>query len=143
MKTSGISLVEVIIVVAIVAVIGSSFIGLAINFLSSNNLKNKINEIAASLRTAQSNSMWGKENSQWGVNISVDKITLYKGGSFAQRDTAFDYNFDIPKNVAITQSDIVFTKSTGTTSADVSLTISSQGQTKTINVNKAGTVDVN
>ena len=141
----GLTIIEVLIVISIVAVIGSSFISLSINFLTSNNLKNITDELISALRTAQANSMYGKGGSNWGVKISESKIFLYKGNSYEGRDQAFDHSSGIPSNITIIQEeDIFFFRRTGTPSATPDITIQTQtGDTNTVSVNGAGAVNVN
>lgn len=143
-SNQGITFIEVLIVVTITAIIGASAISLSSNFLNSNNFKNKTNEIVSLLRFAQINSMAGKEDSSWGVKISENKITLYKGNSFETRESPFDSTYDIPQTVSITQGDYVFEKLTGNPDSTATITVQSNaGDSANISVNEIGIVDVN
>lgn len=142
-KNKGFSLIEVIMVIAIVAIIGSSFISISINFLTSNNLTNITDELVSALRTSQTNSIYGKGGSNWGVKISINKIIIYKGNSYETRDQSFDISFNIPSNITVTQNDIFFFRRTGTPSASPSITLQSQsGDARTVSINKEGTADL-
>lgn len=137
----GFSLIEMLLVISITAIIGATTIPVASNFLARNHLKNKTNEVISSLRTAQINALSGKEDSQWGVNISTTQITLYKGSSYAGRDSAFDQSFNIPSIISITQAEVVFDKLTGNPDTTATITISSDIGSNTVTVNEVGTVD--
>ena len=140
----GVTLVELLIVIALIAIIGASTTPVLSNFLARNYLRNKTNELVASLRTAQINTISGKEDSQWGVNTSTSEITLFKGSSFAGRDTNFDQSFSIPATITITTDEIVFDRLTGDPDAVATLTITSNaGDSNTVTVNEVGTVNVN
>lgn len=139
----GFTIIELLMVIAIVAILGATIIPLSANFLVRSNLENKTNEVVSHLRTAQINTLAGKEDSQWGVNITSTQIILFKGSSYAARDSTFDQIFSIPGSVTITQDEIVFSKLTGNPDATASLTVIAGGAgSKTVTVNEVGTVDV-
>ena len=145
-KKDGITMLEVLIVITITAIISASAITFSTNFLTINNFKNKSNELITLLRTAQINSLSGKEDSSWGVKVSVspNKIILFKGDSYDTRTQAFDTSFDIPQTVTITPSEIVFGKLTGNPNSTVTINIqSSIGDSNVVKVNEIGIVDVN
>lgn len=91
----GFTLVELLLVIAIVAFVGATSIPVGSAFLVRNQLKNKTNEIVSSMRTAQLESISGKEDSQWGVSIDASEIILFKGSSYIARDSDFDQIFSI------------------------------------------------
>ncbi len=136
--SAGLTLIELLIVIGIIAIVGATIIPVASGFLVRNYLKNKTNEVVSSLRTAQINSLNGKEDRQWGVVISASSIKMYAVG-----DAAFDQTFSIPSSISITQDTIVFDKLTGNPDATAAITVSSNaGQSNTIIVNEVGTVNV-
>jgi len=142
-RSRGITVVELILVIALIALIGGTTVPLASNFLVRNFLKNKTNELSSSLKTAQLNTLAGKEASQWGVNISSTQITMFKGASFATRDVAFDQKFQIPSSLTITQDEIVFQQLTGNPDATATLTIASNANdSNQVTVNQVGTINV-
>lgn len=136
-KKSGFSLIELILVVAIISIVGASTIPVGSRFLVQNNFRNKTSEIVSSLRTAQINTISGKEDRQWGVEISASTIKLYAVG-----DSAFDQTFSIPPSISITQNTIVFNKLTGNPTTTGSIVVSSSIGSNTVTVNEVGTVDV-
>lgn len=140
---SGVSLIELLLVIAIIAVLGATTIPAGSSFLVRNHLRNKTNEVVSSLRTAQINSLSGKENSQWGVHISASQIIMFKGSSYSAPGTSFDQKYNIPTSISITQTEIVFDKLTGNPDTTATITVSSNaGQSNTVTVNEVGAVDV-
>ena len=139
----GVTFVELLIVIALIAIIGASTTPVLSNFLARNYLRNKTNELVASLRTAQINTIAGKEGSKWGVNTSSSNIIMFKGNSFAARDTNFDQSFSVPATITITTDEIVFDRLTGDPDAVATLTVTSNaGDSNTVTVNEVGTVNV-
>lgn len=134
----GVSLIELILVIAIIALIGATSIPAGSAFLVRNQLRNKTYELVSTLRTAQINSLNGKEARQWGVEISASAIKLY-----AVDNSAFDQTYLIPGSISITSDTIVFDKLTGNPDSPASLTVSSNvGDSYQVSVNEVGTVNV-
>lgn len=135
---AGVSLIELLLVIAIVILIGATTIPAGSAFLVRNQLKNKTNELVFSLRIAQINTMSGKEDRQWGVEISTSTIKLYAVG-----DASFDQTFSIPASISITQNTIVFDKLTGNPSTTTTFNVSSNaGDSNTVTINEVGVVNV-
>lgn len=142
--TKGFTLIELLLVIALISLVGASTIPVGSNFLVRNYLKNKTNEVVASLRTAQLNSLAGKEDSRWGVKTTANQIILFKGSTYAGRDSAFDQLFAIPGSITITQTEVVFNRLTGNpVGGATTLTVASVIGSSTVVVNAAGTVNVN
>lgn len=140
----GITLIEILLVIAITAIIGATTIPVASGFLVRTYLKDKTNEIAVSLKIAQINSMSGKGGSVWGVKTDSSFIYLFKGSSFSAREVAFDQKYRIPASISITPVEITFNNLTGNPSSTAGITISSNaGDTKTVILNQVGMVEVN
>lgn len=139
----GFTLIELILVVAImsfIALLSSPFYS---RFLLQNAVGNSVDQLSGSLRKAQIYSMMGRKGSSWSVNFSSNTITLYKGNSFAGRDSSFDETFSINPNVIIEGvTDISFAKATGLpTPQTASITIRSGTNNKTVTVNSQGVVN--
>ena len=135
----GFTLIELILVVAMMILLGTLSSTFAARFLTQNGVLNASDQIIGDIRKAQINAMTGKQNSNWGVNYSSNTITLYKGNSYATRQTAFDEKFSVSASINISGfSDVTFARMTGTPSATPTITISGSGETKTITINSQG-----
>lgn len=134
-----IELLLVIVIISIVAMLSSPFYA---RFLLQNAVDNTVDQLSGSLRKAQVYSMTGKQGSAWSVNFSSNTITLYKGTSFAGRDSAFDEKFSVNPNVSISgMTDISYARVTGLPTPAIStITISSGSNSKTVSVNSQGVV---
>src|SRR3990172_2374453 len=90
---SGFTIIELILVVAIMLTISVMAPVFYSRFLLQNAVANTVDQLTGSLRKAQIYSMMGKQGSEWSVNYSSNTIPLYKGTSFATRDSTFDEKF--------------------------------------------------
>lgn len=139
----GVTLIELLLVVAIIVVVGVAIAPLGAGFLVRNQLENKTNEIVSSLRTAQLNSISGKEQSSWGVTITSNKIIMFRGSTYTSPGTAFDQSFTIPQSITITPVQVVFDPLTGNPNTPTTIVLTSNtGDSNTVVVNEVGTVDV-
>lgn len=129
----GMTLIELLLVVAIVLILGSLSAVFYSRFLNQNSVSNVSDEFAGELRKAQIYSMQGKQNSNWGVSYAGTTITL-----FATSSGAFNETFSINSNIAVSGfSSVTFAKN-GTPSATPTITISATGNTKTVSINSQG-----
>lgn len=140
----GVTLIELLLVVAIISTIGILSISFSSQFLTQNDVQNTSDQLVNSLRKAQMYSMTGRRESSWGINYSNDTITLFKGTAFGQ-DPAFNERFTVNSNITISglSGDIFFTKITGLPNNTPTITISStsSNSSKTIMINTQGIVD--
>lgn len=138
----GFTIIELILVIAIISIIALLSSPLYSRFLLQNAVDNTVDQLSGSLRKAQVYSMMGKQSSAWSVNSSSNTITLYKGASFAGRDPAFDEKFSVNPSVSISgMTDISYTKVTGLpTPTTATITISSGSNSKTVTINSQGVV---
>ncbi len=141
---NGITIIELLIVIALIIMLGAATTPVLSNFLVRSYLQDKTNELVISLRQAQIVSLSGKEDSSWGVLTQGSTITIFKGNSFATRDQVFDQTFDVPQTISITEDEIIFSKITGNPDAIATFVVSNTiGESRTVTVNEVGTVEVN
>jgi prepilin-type N-terminal cleavage/methylation domain-containing protein len=138
----GFTLIELLLVVAVLLTLTGMTPTFYNRFLLQNAVSNTTDQLAGSIRKAQIYSMVGKQNSNWSVNYSSNRITVYKGTNFAGRDQALDEKFSVNPAVSITwASDIQFIKLTGAQSTAVtSVTISGGNNSDVLSLNAQGVV---
>lgn len=143
MAKPGFTLIELILVIALMGLLGLGTLPFSSNLLSRNAVDSKTNELYSFVKTAQLNSMLGKANSSWGVAINNGVLYLFKGNSFAERDLAFDQKITLPSTITITEAELVFNRVNGELNQEYQLTVSSQLKTKTVSITRLGVVNVN
>lgn len=140
-KEVGFTIIELLLVIAIVTVIGTFSVVLFSRFLTQNSVANTQDQLVGQLRKAQIFAMMGKQNGNWGIRFGSNKITLFQGNSFAARNTAFDETSSVNSNISITGfTEVVFTKKTGLPSTTGTYTITGNDTAKQIIINSQGVV---
>jgi prepilin-type N-terminal cleavage/methylation domain-containing protein len=140
-RQNGFTVIELLIVIALVVIIAGMSVSFYSRFLTQNAVANTVDQLVGELRKAQLYSMMGRQNGTWGVAYNSNKITLFQGNTFATRNTAFDELFNINTNISITGfSELTFTKATGTPSASPTIVVAGNNNSKTITVNSLGVV---
>lgn len=134
--SNGVTIIELLIVIALISIIGLLSASFYSRFLTQNAVENAQNQLVNSFRKAQVYSMMGKQNGVWGVRYGSNTITLYLSGN-----PAFDENYNVNNNITVTVFDITFAKITGLPSSSPTITISGGNNTKTININSQGVVN--
>jgi hypothetical protein len=79
-----------------------------------NDLDVTANTLAQTLRRAQVLSRAMDGDSAWGVSAQNQKITLFKGATYASRDSTRDEIYDLPKSITPSlTTEVVFSKFSG------------------------------
>ncbi len=143
MKFSGFTLIEMLLVIAIIAIISGISIPVYQSFQVRNDLDIATASIVQSLRRAAVLSQAVDNDTSWGVYVTSGSLTLFKGTSYATRDSNFDELFDIPLTITPSGvSEIVFTKFTGLPQTTGTITLTSNtNETRTITINAKGMVN--
>jgi prepilin-type N-terminal cleavage/methylation domain-containing protein len=138
----GFTLIEAILVVAMIGILTGISVPLSQNFQNRNELDIAANATAQSLRRARVLSQSVAGDTSWGVKIQTGSVVMFKGASYATRDTTFDETFTIPSNLTISNlSEVVFTKFTGLPQSTGTTTITSlQNESKNITINSQGRI---
>src|SRR6266571_5703310 len=135
---AGFTLLELIIVIAIVFTVGALSTSFYARFFTQNAVSNTTDQLVGELRKAQMYAMMGKQNSNWGVHFAPNTLTLYKGSSFGA-DPNFNETFSVNSNISLNGfSDLNFSRMTGTPSASPTITISGANNSKSIIINSQG-----
>ena len=91
----GFTVIELLIVIAILLVLASAATPFYGNFQVSGQLNENTSQIIQTLRTAREQNLARMNNTQHGVYFEInagadDRYILYQGTSYALRDTAYD-----------------------------------------------------
>ena len=140
--TEGITLIEVTLSIALIAIIAGISVPVYQSFQARNDLDIATVTIAHSLRRAQLLSQASDGDTNWGVVVQSTAISLFKGISYAARDASYDEIFDLPGSLAPSGvSEIVFTKFTGLPQTTGTIIITSNtNEARSITINQKGAV---
>jgi len=142
-KENGFTLIEMLLVVAIISLITVVGAPIFLSFQATNELDVARNTIAQYLYEAQSYSRDEDHDCQWGVTISSQQLTLFCGSSYATRNTAYDISYSIPSSVVVQHSlEVTYSKLYGLPQTTGSFNLSTTGgQSTSVSVNTKGMVE--
>lgn len=133
------TLPEVLLSIALMAMIAGFSIPFLLKFQYSNELDAAVINTVRATRTAQIYAQSAQNDDEWGVRIASPTITIFKGNDFNTRDTSFDIEFVIPSRSVVTgTTEYVFTKQEGKATSSGSTTISVSNKSVVIKVNSQG-----
>ena len=139
----GISMLEILLVVALIAIVAGFSVPVYQSFQVQNDLDIAATTLAQTLRRAQISSQGMRDDTQWGVYVKSGDITLFQGASYTGRDVDYDEVYSVPTTIIPSSNwEVVFDKYTGNLAADSSLILTaSNGRTKNIVINTKGMVE--
>ena len=138
----GFTLLESLLVMAIVGLFALVTIPIFQNFQNRNDLDLAAVTTAQSVRRAQILSTGVEGDASWGVKVQSGSLVVFKGSSYATRDQNFDETFEVPGSINPSGlNEIVFTKVFGTTTNTGMITLTSNtNEVRTLTVNARGTI---
>ncbi len=139
---AGFTLLEVLLSVALVAGIVSVGIPVYRSLQIRSDLDIAATSIAQSMRRAQMLAEASDGDMSWGVDVQNGAITLFKGTSYAGRDSSYDEVFSVPASITSSgMTTYVFAKFTGLPNAVGAVTLTSNtNEVRIITINAKGTV---
>lgn len=125
----GFTLVELILVIAIIAILAGATVPVLGNFTQRTQIDSTAREVVSALRFAQQKSMANENDSEFGVYFddANNEFIVFRGssyGSFPAEDRVFTYPDSITISQGFASSEVNFEKLTGETADIGSITIS-------------------
>ena len=154
-KQKGFTLLELIVVIAIIVIIVSAGFAIRVGALPDAILSTQTRQVLEGLKLAQIKSISRYKNSEWGVYFldntgSPDQWIIFKGSTYTSRDTTYDQITTLPSSLSFTSisfsgtPELKFAQITGTPSTSGSITLTStENEAQTVTVSARGIVDVN
>jgi len=147
----GFSLVEVLVVLAIMGIVASIVLAGFNSFSKSKSVSIGAETITAILRQARNETLTSKDSLAYGVNFGTNKITIfvaptYSEGVVTNRDfTLNNNNTNLTVSLSGGGTAVVFSKLNGETTQNGTITVSVPGvsNTKTVTIYKTGLVEIN
>ncbi len=143
LRSDGFTLPEILLTLVCVGAIASFSIPAVQSLQTRNDINTAEISIIAALRQAQTLSQAVDGDSSWGIRLESHHITLFRGASFALRDSTFDEITDLANSVDIGGSqEIVFNKLFGDLNSPAAITVTagSINEFRTISINIKGVV---
>ncbi len=139
----GFTLIELILSMALIATLAGITAGVYYATQVKNGLDIAATTLAQGLRRAQSLAQVGSSDSSWGVYVQAGSITLFKGATYATRDTTQDEVAAFASNITASGSkEVDFTKFSGDPTSAATFTFTTLADTKTVTVNPKGMVSL-
>lgn len=139
---NGFTLLEILLCVAMIGIIAGVTAPMYNGMLTKNDLDIATTTVVQSMRRAQLLSQGMEGDSNWGVKVQSGSIVIFKGTSYAARDTTLDEVTPMPTLIAVSgTTEYVFNKMSGTPQTVGSVTLTSNSSSKTITINAKGTTD--
>ena len=137
----GFTLVEMLLVIALIVGILGLSLPLYRSFQTRNDLDLSANGVVLLLRHAKLLSQGMAADQPWGVHVENGDAVIFVGSSYATR-FATDVHYAIPSTFAISGvSEVVFQKMTGYPTSASTLTITTpSNESRIITINAKGTI---
>ncbi len=141
MEKKGFSIVEVIIGLALFALIVAIGVPISLNAYLNYLLNSEARNYVSILRRAQSFSFANTAGNPHGVAFLPDRFVLFRGTSYAARDAAYDEIYYISGGVEVSSApETVFSSISGIPNLSGTSTFSNGRQTYSVYVNPQGTI---
>lgn len=127
----GYTLLELLIVIAIIVIVAILISGAFSSFRTNNSLVEADSNIIGFLNEARSNTLGSLNNNTWGVHFEQTKIVLFSGAVYNAADSA-NTPYPLPFDLQISAinlggpTEVVFARLTGDASISGTVTISSR-----------------
>lgn len=140
---AGFTLVEILLVIGMLAFLAAIITPITLDFYKSQQLDTHTRQIIQTLRRAQLSAMSVEEDSSFGVYLTNNNYTLFRGSSYVTRETQYDEVFDLSQIVNISGlSEVVFSKLDGLSSATGQISLTNNIKTNAIDINEMGRVNL-
>ena len=141
-ESSGFTLIELVLVVAMIGIFSAFSFSLGTGFIWRTDLSQAEIMTVFSLRRAQVLARANMNDTDWGVHLGNSALTIFSGNDFDSRDVSFDEEYDLGSVVVSSIYDISYQKLSGRpylSSYEINLTANEE--TVTVSVNSEGIVN--
>lgn len=152
-QNRGFTIIEIVVALGIVGMISVVVVSNFLDITKRTDLGGALQELVGVVELAQSKTLASEDSSQYGIYFdsvtSPHQYILFKGTSFAARDTSYDKRYSLPGTIEffaisfVGGSEVIFNKLTGTTEQSGSVTLrlkSDTSQAKTLFISNTGAI---
>ena len=137
----GFTLIELLLVIAASITIAALTIPVGMRFFQTQALDESASGILETLRRAQNQAMFQKNDSAFGVKFLPDSYVLFQGDSYGEVPSE-DESFSLPSGITTSGiNEVVFAKLTGTPNPNGTLTITSGSNSQALDINIKGKIE--
>lgn len=147
--SKGFSLLEILLVIAILSILGVAGVGYYLNFVKSVGVKNFSQGLVSDLKYARGRSMGGESSLKWGahvVNSTTDYYEIFSTPTnYSDSAKSVFSTTTLPQGLSFTDpasgasKDIIFSRISGTTTS-ATIAVISDGRYSTTTVSSLGLV---
>jgi prepilin-type N-terminal cleavage/methylation domain-containing protein len=139
----GFTLIETILVSALIAIIAATAFIVAPTMASQVRLGLAADTVALALQQARAYSVAMVNDSNWGVHVLADSVVVFKGSDYGGRDTTLDSTFELPVSVNISPDDeMIFQKGSGLPLRDYTALLGYHNFESSVTVSVNGLINV-
>ncbi|HRZ34051.1 MAG TPA: type II secretion system protein [Candidatus Moranbacteria bacterium] len=142
-KKKGISIIEVLMVIAIISILAGTSASGYFYFKKGSDLSISEAQVANAIRKTQSRAKAMANDDAWGIDISESRALIFKGTNFSGRTQSYDINIPLRGLSGVSgKTQIIFYKLTGLPYATSigTLVLDNGTNTKNIQINAEGIV---
>jgi len=137
------SIVELLIVFGITVLLIALCVPLAINFFNGQDLEDAAEQLTQTLRQAQNKSMAQENDNAFGVRLTDNSYTLFKGMTYLSHDPSYASTTDLPQGITSSGlTEIIFSKLQGLPNNSGNIILTNNKNSSTININSIGRINL-
>jgi Tfp pilus assembly protein FimT len=147
-RQKGITVAEIIIAVAILAILFSVMLPALGKMRENQTLQSAVSDVASLISRARAETLASIDSSSYGVHFEADRVIIFKGTIYTDGDPN-NQETQIISPASISDinlsggADVYFERLTGNPSISGTVTVSSPNFSKTITISGTGSVSIN
>jgi prepilin-type N-terminal cleavage/methylation domain-containing protein len=151
MKTRGLTLIEIVFVLAILTILGTITVSVFKNANSRHALDKSAYLVVSVLNQARSLTLASKENTQYGVHFEQGNVTIFEGSSYSASSPT-NMRTDLNSSIIISNinlggpTNVIFERLTGKALQSGSVTLTptaSSTDSRVVNIYSTGISELN
>lgn len=137
----GFTLIEIMVTLVIGLILFSIGAVISVNFIRNREIDLATETLVSYLRAAEQRALASEGNTNHGVSVADNKLTFFRGTSFAARQVAYDTIFPYQSYLVFSGiTEVVFAKQTGAPSVTGTMTVNNGIRSETITIYSTGAI---